>query len=164
MWPSRQLEMETRTRHFSARSARIVANPRVSLHHSADRAVLEDPRLWSRLSPGSNRLRCFRELLARSSRIAAHQRISARIPDRRFLRRHYEIPASCHIRSAWFTETGVVAMQKVVGSNPISRFFANHLHGGGSGPAQIAETKWNHPRISPPFWALVPGMARIRRD
>jgi hypothetical protein len=31
---------------------------------------------------------------------------------------------------------GVVAMQKVVGSNPISRFFANPLHVGGSGSAR----------------------------
>ena len=30
-------------------------------------------------------------------------------------------------------------MQKVVGSNPISRFFANPLHVGGSGPALVAE-------------------------
>ncbi len=36
-------------------------------------------------------------------------------------------------------------MQKVVGSNPISRFFANALHVGGSGSARVAETKWNHP-------------------
>jgi hypothetical protein len=49
---------------------------------------------------------------------------------------------------------GLIAMQKVVGSNPISRFFANPLHVGGWGLAREPETKWNHPRISPPFWAL----------
>ena len=38
-------------------------------------------------------------------------------------------------------------MQKVEGSNPFSRFFENALHVGGSGSAQVAETKWNHPRI-----------------
>jgi hypothetical protein len=55
-------------------------------------------------------------------------------------------------------------MQKVVGSNPISRFFANALHVGGVVSARIAETQWNHPRILPPFWALVPKMTRMRRD
>jgi hypothetical protein len=38
-------------------------------------------------------------------------------------------------------------MQKVVGSNPISRFFANPLHVGGSPPAGESRTNWNHPRI-----------------
>ncbi|HET8863418.1 MAG TPA: hypothetical protein VFM94_09225 [Solirubrobacterales bacterium] len=46
-------------------------------------------------------------------------------------------------------------MQKVEGSNPFSRFFANPLHVGGSLSAQVAETRSNHPRISPPFWALL---------
>jgi hypothetical protein len=55
-------------------------------------------------------------------------------------------------------------MQKVVGSNPISRFFRNVLHVGGSGSARVAETKWNHPHISPPFWALVPKMTQMRAD
>ena len=55
-------------------------------------------------------------------------------------------------------------MQKVEGSNPFSRFFANPLHVGGSGSAQVAKTKWNHPRISPPFWALVPKMTQIGTD
>jgi hypothetical protein len=54
-------------------------------------------------------------------------------------------------------------MQKVVGSNPISRFFANPLHVGGLGSARGAETKWNHPRILSPFWALEP-RARSRVD
>jgi hypothetical protein len=40
---------------------------------------------------------------------------------------------------------GVIAMQKVVGSNPISRFFTNALHVGGIGLARIAETKWTIP-------------------
>jgi hypothetical protein len=31
---------------------------------------------------------------------------------------------------------------------------------GGLVSAQVAETKWNHPHISPPFQALVPEMAR----
>src|SRR5262245_27450846 len=42
-------------------------------------------------------------------------------------------------------------MQKVVGSNPISRFFANPLHASGLGSARDAETGSNHPRISPSF-------------
>jgi hypothetical protein len=46
-------------------------------------------------------------------------------------------------------------MQKVVGSNPISRFFANPLHVGGLGSAWVAETRSNHPRISPLSQALM---------
>ena len=42
-------------------------------------------------------------------------------------------------------------MQKVEGSNPFSRFEVNPLHLGWSGSARVAETKWNHPRISPPI-------------
>ncbi len=55
-------------------------------------------------------------------------------------------------------------MQKVEGSNPFSRFFGNALHVGGLVPAQQAEAKSNHPRISPPFQALVPEMAWMRSD
>jgi hypothetical protein len=47
-------------------------------------------------------------------------------------------------------------MQKVEGSNPFSRFLENALHVGHLISAWVAEIKWNHPRISPPFWALVP--------
>jgi hypothetical protein len=36
-------------------------------------------------------------------------------------------------------------MQKVEGSNPFSRFFANALHVSGSGSARAAETRSNHP-------------------
>jgi hypothetical protein len=46
-------------------------------------------------------------------------------------------------------------MQKVVGSNPISRFFTIALHVGGLDSARVAESKWNHPRISPSFWELI---------
>jgi hypothetical protein len=55
-------------------------------------------------------------------------------------------------------------MQKVEGSNPFSRFFENALHVGGLVSARVAEFKWNHPYISPPFWALVPKMTQIRTD
>jgi uncharacterized protein (DUF433 family) len=55
-------------------------------------------------------------------------------------------------------------MQKVVGSNPISRFFGNALHVGGLVPAQVAEFKWNHPRISPLFQALMRISAWNRPD
>jgi hypothetical protein len=55
---------------------------------------------------------------------------------------------------------GLIAMQKVVGSNPISRFFGNALHVGGLGSAQVAETRSNHPRISPLFQALMRTSAR----
>jgi hypothetical protein len=46
-------------------------------------------------------------------------------------------------------------MQKVEGSNPFSRFFANPLHVGGLVSALKPETKWNHPRISLLFQALM---------
>jgi hypothetical protein len=39
-------------------------------------------------------------------------------------------------------------MQKVVGSNPISRFFGNALHRGRSARAVESRINWNHPRIS----------------
>jgi hypothetical protein len=55
-------------------------------------------------------------------------------------------------------------MQKVEGSNPFSRFFANALHVGGLVPGLAAEIKWNHPRMSPPFRALVPKTTRMRSD
>jgi hypothetical protein len=55
-------------------------------------------------------------------------------------------------------------MQKVEGSNPFSRFFANALHVAGLGSARVAATKSNHPRISPPFQALVPEMEAMRVD
>ena len=55
-------------------------------------------------------------------------------------------------------------MQKVVGSNPISRFFANALHVADLVSAREPETKSNHPRVSLPFQALVPKMTRIRGD
>jgi hypothetical protein len=70
----------------------------------------------------SNRRLRFRALLRRSSQIAAYRRISARIPDRGRLPRRYKTPARDHVRFALASETGVIAMQKVVGSNPISRF------------------------------------------
>jgi hypothetical protein len=60
--------------------------------------------------------------------------------------------------------TRVIAMQKVVGSNPISRFFENALHVGISARARVSRINWNHPRISPPFRALVPEMTRMRGD
>jgi hypothetical protein len=54
-------------------------------------------------------------------------------PIRGRLRRHYEIPANEYIRRQSELEAGLIAMQKVVGSNPISRFFTNGLHVGGMG-------------------------------
>jgi hypothetical protein len=77
------------------------------------------------LTPGrqrSNRALGFRALLRRSSQIAAYRRISGRISERTHLPAHYEIPASCYIRGARLLEIGVIAMQKVEGSNPFSRF------------------------------------------
>jgi hypothetical protein len=55
-------------------------------------------------------------------------------------------------------------MQKVEGSNPFSRFFANPLHVGGLGSVGVAETKSNHPRISPLFQTLMRISAWNRPD
>jgi hypothetical protein len=55
-------------------------------------------------------------------------------------------------------------MQKVEGSNPFSRFFANPLPVGGVGSARDAETKSNHPLISPLVRALMPISARNGPD
>jgi hypothetical protein len=119
---------------------------------------LGDPKLkWNRSSQ-------FRELLRRSSQIAAHRRISARIADRGRLPRRYGIPASGHNRRSPASEMGLIAMQKVVGSNPISRFFANRLHRGGSAWARVCRINWNHPRISPTFRELIRISSRNRPD
>jgi hypothetical protein len=40
---------------------------------------------------------------------------------------------------------GLIAMQKVAGSNPISRLFAIALHVGGSGQGLKPEARSNHP-------------------
>lgn len=64
----------------------------------------------------------FRALLRRSSQIASYRRISARIPDRGRLPPRYKTPASSHIHRPLVSKTGVIAMQKVEGSNPFSRF------------------------------------------
>ncbi len=52
-------------------------------------------------------------------------------------------------------------MQKVEGSNPFSRFASIPLH---FGQSALAGGISNHPRISPPFWALMPEMTRMRGD
>jgi hypothetical protein len=80
------------------------------------------------------------------------------------LQRRYETPVTGHIRHRPESAMGLIAMQKVVGSNPISRFFANALHVGGFGSAWEPETKSNHPRISPLFQALIRTSARNRPD
>jgi hypothetical protein len=88
--------------------------------HNAGRAGTEE----------SNRHLGFRALTRTSARIAAYRRISARIADRGCSPRRCETPASCHFRDAQISETGLIAMQKVVGSNPISRFTSIPLHFG----------------------------------
>jgi hypothetical protein len=55
-------------------------------------------------------------------------------------------------------------MQKVEGSNPFSRFFTIALHAGRLISPQVAEIKWNHPRILPAFQALVPEMPWMLAD
>jgi hypothetical protein len=78
--------------------------------------------------------------------------------------RRDETPANGHIHARLASKMGLIAMQKVEGSNPFSRFFAIALHVGGLVPALTAETRSNHPRISPPFQALVPEMPWMHAD
>ena len=59
------------------------------------------------------------------------------------------------IRGRGSLVTLAIAMQKVVGSNPISRFFGNALRVGGSASTGESRITWNHPRISPTFQALI---------
>jgi len=113
----------------------------------------------SRLSSGPgewNRYFAFRALLRRSSQNPAYPRTSPRIANRGRSYRLRETPASGHVRGTLVSEMGLIAMQKVEGSNPFSRFFAIPLHVGGSYSARAApETRSNHPCISSPFQALV---------
>jgi hypothetical protein len=67
----------------------------------------------------------FRAEVPKSLHIGAYPR---RIADRGRLPRRCEAPASGHIYCPLVSEMGLIAMQKVEGSNPFSRFFANPLH------------------------------------
>jgi hypothetical protein len=81
-----------------------------------------------------NRGQQFRALLAGSSRNAAYQCIFAHIDGDECLLGPYG--NILQIKLFWCCTSqraGLIAMQKVVGSNPISRFSANVLHVGGSG-------------------------------
>jgi hypothetical protein len=53
-------------------------------------------------------------------------------------------------------------MQKVEGSNPFSRFFANPPQIGILRFAESGEIRLNRPLFLPPFWARVPKTASIR--
>jgi len=59
---------------------------------------------------------------------------------------------------------GLIAMQKVEGSNPFSRFERDLALGRDFVVSEGAKGKWNHPLLSPPFWALVPKMTPMRAD
>jgi hypothetical protein len=73
--------------------------------------------------PGQwNRHIAFRALLRRSSQNHAYPRASPRIANRGRAYRLREAPASGHARGTLVPEMGLVAMQKVEGSNPFSRF------------------------------------------
>jgi hypothetical protein len=93
----------------------------------------------------SNRPLAFRALLRRSSQIAAYRRTSARIADRSRLLRRDETPASGHIHRRLVSEMGLIAMQKVVGSNPISRFASNPY----KWASRPSRGKSNHRRFRP---------------
>jgi hypothetical protein len=57
---------------------------------------------------------------------------------------YYETPASCDIRGGRLSEIGVIAMQKVEGSSPFSRFASNPLQTGHSPLAREIETTLFH--------------------
>jgi hypothetical protein len=63
--------------------------------------------------------------------MAAYRRISAHIPDLGRLQRRYEAPANEHIRCRSGLEIGLIAMQKVDGSNPFSRLLQSAPFGAG---------------------------------
>jgi hypothetical protein len=111
-----------------------------------------------------NRLLRFRALPRRSFQIAAYRRISARISDHGRLSRRSEVPASGHIFCPLVSEMGLIAMQKVEGSNPFSRFARNLALGRDFVVSGGAKGKWNHPLLSPLFWAPVPEMTPMRAD
>ena len=90
-----------------------------------------------------------------SARNAAYRRISERIVYCGRLPNPYEIPANRCIPFPPASVTGLIAMQKVVGSNPISRFSGMPCTWGGSPPTGESGTKSNHPRISPLFQVLI---------
>jgi hypothetical protein len=66
----------------------------------------------------------FRALGRASARNGAYPRV--RIRCRRLPARQCEGPASRHIRGVRLLEPGLIAMQKVEGSNPFSRFPSTH--------------------------------------
>ena len=55
-------------------------------------------------------------------------------------------------------------MQKVEGSNPFSRFFANALQIATLRFAESGEIRLNHPLFLPPFRERVPEMCPMRGD
>jgi hypothetical protein len=63
-----------------------------------------------------------------------------RIRDWGLQARYYESPASCDIRAAPLPQIGLIAMQKVEGSNPFSRFASNPLQVGHSALAAENQT------------------------
>jgi hypothetical protein len=72
--------------------------------------------------------------------MAAYWRISARIPDFGRPQCRHEAPANEHIRCRSGLEVDLIAMQKVEGSNPFSRFFANPLQVGRLAAAENPES------------------------
>src|SRR4051812_3780447 len=67
-----------------------------------------------------------------SARMAAYRRISAPILESQHVGSRCEIPAKEHIHCWPGPRVGLIAMQKVEGSNPFSRFEVNPLHMGNS--------------------------------
>lgn len=63
--------------------------------------------------------------------------------------RHQKIPADRYIRSARLLETGLIAMQKVVGSNPISRLQRSRPSAGISSFATADRPHGERPKIEP---------------
>jgi hypothetical protein len=154
-----------RPRHLSVRrrdSRRPAAHNLASGGHSRNlRSAVGGRRA---VRGESNHQLGFRALVRTSARMAAYRRISARIFDHGRLQRHREIPANEPIRCQLASETGLIAMQKVEGSNPFSRFFVNPLQMATLAFGENREIQSNRPLLRPPFWARVPKMTPIRGE
>jgi hypothetical protein len=102
-----------RSAGYVARLRGWAARPRDPRHRCAQPWRAEDASL--------NRIRHFRALLARSSRNAAYRGRSTPIVGTECVSAIQKSPANRSVLARNTSEAGVVAMQKVVGSNPISR-------------------------------------------
>jgi hypothetical protein len=153
--PARSRQPSTKRVQISGTERHWLTYPRLGRQHDL---VLAELVIGSAHPPGDADLRlregnetATSDLRHSCARVPEWLHIGAYphvFPKGSHLRSHCETPATEAIRYWPKSKTGLIAMQKVEGSNPFSRFFGNALHVGGSVPVLKPETKWNHPRIS----------------